>query len=136
MGRGAATTFQQSLAESDCVVIMGANMAENHPVGFRFVMQAKERGATVIHVDPRFSRTSAMADLHVPLRAGSDLVLLGALINYVVNDPRWRDDGFFREYVTHYTNAPVRVRHELRDPEELAGRRAEYQTAARPPPAH
>ena len=107
LGRGGATTPQQSLADSDCVVIMGANMAENHPVGFRFVMQAKERGATVIHVDPRFSRTSAMADLHVPLRAGSDLVLLGALVNHVVNSERWRTDPFFRGYVTHYTNAPV-----------------------------
>ena len=49
---------------------MGSNMAEAHPVGFRWVMKARERGATVIHVDPRFTRTSAMADLHVPIRAG------------------------------------------------------------------
>ncbi len=101
LGRGGATTTQQSLADSACIVIMGDNMGENHPVGFRFVMQAKERGATVIHVDPRFSRSSAMADLHVSLRAGSDLVFLGALVNYVLHSPRWNDDPFFREYVTH-----------------------------------
>src|SRR5215213_6160448 len=109
------------MADSDCIVIMGANMAENHPVGFRFVMQAKERGATVIHVDPRFSRTSAMADLHVPLRAGSDLVLLGALVSYVITSARWNGDPFFKEYVTHYTNAPVIVGSDFRDTEDLGG---------------
>ena len=61
LGRGGATTTLQEMANSDCIVIMGSNMAENHPVGFRFVMKAKTRGATVIHIDPRFSRTSAMA---------------------------------------------------------------------------
>ena len=63
---------------------MGSSMAENHPVGFRWVIEARERGATIIHVDPRFTRTSAMADIWVPLRAGSDIVFLGALINYVL----------------------------------------------------
>ena len=56
---------------------MGSNMAEQHPVGFQWVIEAKERAAKVIHVDPRFTRTSAMADLHVPIRAGSDIVFLG-----------------------------------------------------------
>ncbi len=121
LGRGGATTTQQSLADSDCIVIMGANMAENHPVGFRFVLQAKERGATVIHIDPRFSRTSALADLHVPLRAGSDIAFLGALINHVINSERWNADPFFREYVAHYTNAPVIIAPEFRDTEDLAG---------------
>jgi formate dehydrogenase major subunit len=116
LGRGGATTTQQSLAESDCVVIMGANMAENHPVGFRFVLKAKERGATVIHVDPRFSRTSALSDLHVPLRAGSDLVFLGALVNYTIQHER-----YFREYVVHYTNAPVLIDPGYRDTEDLGG---------------
>ena len=60
-------------------------MAENHPVGFRWVIDARERGATVIHVDPRFTRTSAMADLWVPLRAGTDTVFLGAMVNYVLD---------------------------------------------------
>ena len=56
---------------------MGSNMAEQHPVGFQWVVEAKERGAKVIHVDPRFTRTSAMADLHVPIRAGTDIAFLG-----------------------------------------------------------
>ena len=59
-------------------------MAEAHPVGFRWVMKARERGAKVIHVDPRFSRTSAMADLHVPIRAGTDIAFLGGLIRHVL----------------------------------------------------
>ncbi len=121
LGRGGATTFQQDLANSDCIVIMGANMAENHPVGFRFVMKAKECGATVIHIDPRFSRTSALSDLHVPLRAGSDLIFLGALVNYVINSERWHSDAFFKEYVTHYTNAPVIINPAFRDTEDLNG---------------
>ncbi len=116
LGRGGATTTQQSLADSDCIVIMGSNMAENHPVGFRFVMKAKERGATVIHVDPRFSRTSAMADLHVPLRAGSDIAFLGALINYTLEHEK-----YFKEYVEHYTNAASIVCPEFEDTEDLAG---------------
>jgi len=72
-GRGGATGFLQDLANSDCIVIQGSNMAECHPVGFQWVTEAKERGARVIHVDPRFTRTSALADTHVPIRAGSDI---------------------------------------------------------------
>ncbi len=131
LGRGGATTTQQSLVESDCIVIMGANMAENHPVGFRFVTQAKERGATVIHIDPRFSRTSALADLFVPLRAGGDLAFLGALINHVVNSERWLHDEFFQRYLRHYTNAALLVGDEYRDTEDLDGLFSGYDPATR-----
>ena len=82
-GRGGATTFAADLQHSDCVFIMGSNMAECHPVAFRWVMKAKtrtERPCKIVHVDPRFTRTSAMADTYAPLRAGSDIVFLGALI--------------------------------------------------------
>ena len=70
-GRGGATTAQQDLVNADAILIVGSSMAEAHPVGFRWVVKARERGATVIHVDPRFSRTSAMSDLWAPIRAGS-----------------------------------------------------------------
>jgi len=71
---------------------MGSSMAENHPVGFQGVMEAREKGAKIIHVDPRFTRTSAMADIWVPLRAGSDIIFLGGLIHYVLgNDRVFRD---------------------------------------------
>jgi formate dehydrogenase major subunit len=95
---------------------MGSNMAECHPVGFQWVVEAKERGAKVIHVDPRFTRTSALADLHVPLRAGSDVAFLGGLINYILENGRW-----FDEYVKAYTNAPVIISDEFRDTEDLGG---------------
>src|ERR687887_1070149 len=64
-GRGGSTTYLQDLQHADCIVIEGSNFAEAHPVGFQWVMEAKLRGATVIHVDPRFSRTSALADVFV-----------------------------------------------------------------------
>ena len=67
---------QWDLANSDVVLVMGSNMAENHPIAFRFVMQAKEKGATLIHADPRFTRTSALADLYAPVRAGTDIAFL------------------------------------------------------------
>src|SRR4051812_8707931 len=116
MGRGGATTFPGDLIHSDCIVIQGSNMAECHPVAFRWVMEAKSRGATIIHVDPRFTRTSAVADVHVPLRAGSDIVFLGAIVNYIIENQR-----YFREYVVEYTNAPVLVKKEFRDTEDLDG---------------
>jgi formate dehydrogenase major subunit len=101
---------------SDCIVIQGSNMAECHPVGFQWVMEAKARGATIIHVDPRFTRTSAVADQHVPLRAGTDIAFLGGLINYVLEHEK-----DFREYVVAYTNAAAIVTEEFRDTEELDG---------------
>src|SRR4051794_19188598 len=91
-------------------------MAECHPVGFQWVMEAKARGATIIHVDPRFTRTSAVADLHVPLRAGSDIAFLGGLINHVLSGGHE-----FREYLLAYTNAPAIVREDFRDTEDLDG---------------
>src|SRR6266508_2765756 len=82
MGRGAATMYAGSLADADCIVIEGSNMAECHPVAFRWVMQAKLKGTKIIHVDPRFTRTSSAADLCAPIRSGSDIAFLGGLINY------------------------------------------------------
>jgi formate dehydrogenase major subunit len=91
-------------------------MAECHPVGFQWVMEAKARGATVIHVDPRFTRTSAVADLHVPLRAGSDIIFLGGIINYVL-----AHEKYFRDYVVAYTNAATLVTEDFAGPEDLDG---------------
>ena len=91
-------------------------MAEAHPVGFRWVMKAKERGAMIIHVDPRFSRTSAMADLWVPIRSGTDIAFMGGIIHYLLEN-----ELYFKEYVTHYTNAANILRPEFKDPAENAG---------------
>ena len=115
-GRGGATTFQQDLQNADCIVIEGSNMAECHPVGFQWVMEAKARGAKLIHVDPRFTRTSAVADLHVPLRAGTDIAFLGGIIRYVIEN-----DKYFRDYLVAYTNAPTIITEDFRDTEDLDG---------------
>ena len=85
-------------------------MAECHPVGFQWVSEAKARGAKVVHIDPRFTRTSAIADLHVPLRAGTDIAFLGGLINHVLSN-----DLYFKEYVVAYTNAASLVSEEFQD---------------------
>jgi formate dehydrogenase major subunit len=104
------------MANADCIIIQGSNMAECHPVGFQWVEEAKARGARVIHVDPRFTRTSAVSDKHIPIRAGSDVVLLGALINHIIANDLW-----FKEYVVAYTNAATLINENFRDTEELGG---------------
>ena len=85
-------------------------------MGFQWVMEAKARGAKVIHVDPRFTRTSAVADLYVPIRAGTDIAFLGGMVNYILDN-----ELDFREYVLAYTNAATIVSEEFRDTEDLDG---------------
>jgi len=84
---------------------MGSDMAECHPVAFRWAMKAKEKGAKIIHVDPRFTRTSAVADIYLRIRTGSDVAYFGGLINYVLQNKLFHD-----QYVRNYTNAPFLVK--------------------------
>src|SRR5438445_13256122 len=91
-------------------------VAECRPVGFRWVMEAKRRGATIIHVDPRFTRTSAVADIHVPIRAGSDIAFLGGIIRSIIEDER-----YFKEYLLNYTNAAAIIEDAYHDTEDLDG---------------
>src|SRR5262245_56315707 len=95
---------------------MGSNIAEAHPVGFRLLMKADENGATLIHVDPRFTRTTALCDMFVDIRAGSDIAFLGGLVNYVLSHDKW-----FKEYVLNYTNASTIIQDGFQDAEDLAG---------------
>ncbi|TYC09655.1 molybdopterin-dependent oxidoreductase, partial [Micromonospora sp. MP36] len=115
-GRGGATVFQQDVANADVIIIQGSNMAEAHPVGFQWVMEAKRRGAKVFHVDPRFTRTSALADTYLPIRAGTDIALLGGVVRYILEN-----ELDFREYVVAYTNAASIVSEEFVDTEDLDG---------------
>ena len=105
---------------------MGSNMAEAHPVGFRWPMKAKEKGATLIHVDPRFTRTSALCDEYVGIRAGSDIAFLGGVINYVLTHERW-----FKEYVLAYTNASTIIEDGFQDTEDLDGLFSGYDAEGR-----
>src|SRR5262249_32583869 len=97
-------------------------MAEAHPVGFQWVVEAKKRGAKVFHIDPRFTRTSALADAFVPIRAGSDIAFLGGIVNYILEN-----ELDFREYVLAYTNAATIVSEDFRDTEDLDGLFSGYQ---------
>ena len=115
-GRGAATNYQQDFQNSDCIWIQGSGLMEAHPVGSRWAMKARERGAKLIHVDPHFSRTSAVSDMHVPIRAGSDIAFLGGLIRHIIET-----GSYFEEYVVNYTNAPMLVREDFQDAEDLDG---------------
>ncbi|MEA2430791.1 MAG: formate dehydrogenase major subunit, partial [Thermoleophilaceae bacterium] len=120
-GRGGATNFQQDIQNADCVWIQGSSMAEAHPVGFRWVMKARERGAKIIHVDPHYSRTSAMADIALQIRAGSDIAFVGGLIRHVIET-----ESYFRDYVVNYTNAGTIINENYMGPEELEGVFAGY----------
>src|SRR3954451_7054970 len=103
---------------------MGSNMAEAHPVAFQWVMEAKKNGARVVHVDPRFTRTSAHADQFVRIRAGTDIAFLSGVINHVLSN-----DLDFREYVAAYTNAAFLVNEEFADTEDLDGVFSGYDAA-------
>jgi formate dehydrogenase major subunit len=104
---------------------MGSNMAEAHPVAYANVVKAKELGAKVMHVDPHYSRTSALANLFVPIRAGSDIVFLGAIIRHILEN-----NGYFYDYVVHYTNAATLVREDFQDTEQLDGLFSGYDPAS------
>ena len=92
------------IQHSDCILIQGSNAAENHPISFKWVMKAKDRGAKVIHVDPRFTRTSARADFYTALRSGTDIAFFGGMIKYILDNEK-----YFKDYVVNYTNAPFIV---------------------------
>jgi len=88
------------LKNADAFLIMGSNAAEHHPISFKWVLRAKDKGAVVIHVDPKFSRTSARSNFHVALRSGTDIAFLGGMIKYIIEEEK-----YFKDYVVEYTNA-------------------------------
>ncbi len=98
------TNHYCDLKNADVILIMGSNAAEHHPIAFKWILRAKEKGAALIHVDPRYTRTSARCDFHVPLRSGTDIAFLGGMINYILEK-----DKYFKDYVLNYTNAPFIV---------------------------
>ncbi len=88
------------IKNSDLIMIIGSNAAENHPISFRWVQKAKDNGAKLISVDPRYTRTSALSDVYVPLRSGTDIAFIGALINYALTH-----DRIHKDYLIEHTNA-------------------------------
>lgn len=108
-GRGAMTNNWVDIKNANVVLIMGGNPAEAHPVGFKWVMEAKTRNAAqVLVVDPRFNRSAAVADFYAPIRAGSDAAFMLGVINYLLTH-----DKIQHEYVKAYTNATLIVREDF-----------------------
>ena len=100
-GRGAMTNHWIDIRNADCILIKGSNAAENHPISFKWVTKAMEKGAKLISADPRFTRTSSKADIYAPFRSGTDVAFMGGLINYCLENELYN-----KEYVVEYTNAP------------------------------
>lgn len=99
------TNHYIDLRNADCILIIGSNAAENHPIAFKWITEAKERGAKLVNVDPRFTRTSAKADIYAPMRSGCDIAFVGGMINYVINDMESNPENYNMEYLLQYTNA-------------------------------
>ena len=110
------TNHWVDLKNSDCVFVIGANPAENHPASMKWITQAQDNGAKLIVVDPRFTRTAARADIFAVLRPGTDIAFLGGIINYVLEHELYHHD-----YVRHYTDAAMLVNEGFRGPADLDG---------------
>ncbi len=110
------TNHWNDLKNADVILVMGANPASNHPISMKWMTRARERGAKLVCVDPRFTQTAAVADLYAPLRSGTDIAFLGGMIHYILER-----NLFFREYVVNYTDAPFLVHADFKMPGELDG---------------
>ncbi len=115
-GLGAMTNHWIDLKNSDVILIMGSNAAENHPISFKWILKAKKKGATIIHVDPRFTRTSAKANLYAPIRAGTDLAFLGGMINFIIENQL-----YCQKFLKQSTNATFLVNPLIQLPHDLDG---------------
>jgi formate dehydrogenase major subunit len=104
------------IRNSDVIIISGSNAAENHPISFKWVMKAKEKGAKLLSLDPRFTRTSSKADIYAPIRSGSDIAWLGGMIKYILDN-----ELYHKDYVRLYTNAPFLVNKDFKMPGDLDG---------------
>jgi formate dehydrogenase major subunit len=110
------TNHWNDLKNADVILVMGANPASNHPISMKWIMKAKEGGAKLICVDPRFTQTASVADLYAPIRSGTDIAFLGGMIHYLLEH-----DLYFRDYVVNYTDAPFLVNPGFKMPGELDG---------------
>lgn len=99
------TNHWSDIANADVILVMGSNAAENHPISFYWVTKAMDKGAKLIHVDPRFTRTSARAHLWAPIRSGTDIAFLGGMIKYIIEDIEKSPQNYNMEYLREYANA-------------------------------
>lgn len=115
------TNHWNDIANSDCILIIGSNAAANHPMSFKYVKQAQERGAKLIVVDPRHTRTATHADIYAPLRSGTDIAFIGGIINYVLEDIQHHPEVYNLTYLREYTNAACLINPDYRGPDVLDG---------------
>ena len=115
------TNHWNDIANSDCIMAIGSNPAENHPAAFGWITEAKEKGAKLISVDPRFTRTSSKADIYAPLRSGTDIAFIGGMIKYVLDDIERNSNNYNMTYITEYTNAAYLINPDFQGPSELEG---------------
>jgi formate dehydrogenase-N alpha subunit len=125
------TNHWNDIANADVIMAIGSNPAENHPAAFGHITEAKERGAKLISVDPRFTRTSAKADIYCPLRSGTDIALINGMIKYVLDDIEANPGHYNMTYITEYTNAPHLINPDYKGPAELDGLFSGYNEAKR-----
>ena len=125
------TNHWTDVANSDVILVIGANPAENHPASYKHIERAMEKGAKLISIDPRFTRSSAKADIYAQMRSGTDIAVIGALINYVINDLEAHPDKYNLTYLTEYTNAPTLVNPDFKGPVDLDGLFSGYNSATR-----
>jgi len=125
------TNHYIDLKNSDCVMIIGSNAAENHPISFKWITKAMEKGAKLINVDPRFTRTSSKADIYAPMRSGCDIAFIGGMINYVLNDMDQNPDNYNMEYVINYTNAACIINPDFEFDDGLFGEVSEGEFAGK-----
>jgi len=115
------TNHWNDIGNSDCILAIGSNPAENHPAAFGWITEAKEKGAKLISVDPRFTRTSSKADIYAPLRSGTDIAFIGGMIKYVLDDINRNPGNYNMTYITEYTNAAYIINPDFKGPSELEG---------------
>lgn len=120
------TNHWNDIANSDCILAIGSNPAENHPAAFGWINVAKEKGAKLISVDPRFTRTSARADIYAPLRSGTDIAFINGMVKYVLDEIERNPKDYNMTYITEYTNASFLVDPSYKGPAELDGLFSDY----------
>ncbi len=130
-GYGAMSNHWTDISNADCILTIGLNNAENHPVSFIHVKAAQDKGAKLISVDPRFTRTAARADIHCPLRPGTDIAFIGGLIKYVIDDIAAKPGSYNLTYITEYTDAAKLVDGSFKGPADLEGRFSGYGEVSR-----
>jgi len=110
------TNHWVDLRNSDVILVMGGNPASNHPISMKWILKAKEKGAKLIVVDPRFTQTAAKADIYAPIRSGTDIAFLGGMIKYIIENKL-----YFKDYAVRYTDVPFLVNPDFKGPGDLDG---------------